>query len=121
MSEYDFNGIPLCKELKAHLKNYYHILEKFGSFERAMAAENVVHCGECARYNAEKHFCSRPCMGAIFCPPEYYCGSGIYPTNTVRDSNQMSDMVDKGLISSDRIMAREALLKILEGGGESGQ
>ena len=35
--------------------------------------------------------------------------------------NQMSDMIDKGLISRDRIMAREALLKILEGGGESGQ
>ena len=54
------------------------ILEKFGTFDRVMAAEEVVHCRECAMWHPENGVCNKPheCMRCRF--PDEYCSDGRY-------------------------------------------
>lgn len=81
------------------------ILEKFGTFDRVMAAEEVVHCGECVRYNSEKHYCDRPCMGKIFCHPQYYCGAGLTRMWVERVAEEVDKFDREHILSAEEIKA----------------
>lgn len=65
-------------EMKQRLEEYDRLLEKFGTFERAMTAENVIHCGECAFYHPETLLCDRYGLEKPMLMIEQgYCSCGI--------------------------------------------
>ena len=86
--------------------DYAQLLEdKFGSLEQALDAEAVVHCKECVRWKSDKQYCDRPCMGKMFCPPEYYCGAGLTREWVERAVDRVNEIGNVNSISPAELKA----------------
>lgn len=60
------------------LNKYASIIQKFGSFDKVMAAETVVHCGECYFFDPDKSLCRWDFAVEPFVNiREGYCNRGV--------------------------------------------
>lgn len=109
----DPNKILTTEEILKRLEEYNRIIEKFGSFERAMAAENVVHCSECAFYDPENLLCDRYGLEK----PAIMLGEGYCSCGFNRDTfNKMMEdcRARGGWCTPGVIMSADEVKRVLE-------
>lgn len=54
------------------------LINKFGSLEKALDAETVVHCRDCWVYHPDKGICNKPHESSRCRLPDEYCSDGRY-------------------------------------------
>lgn len=65
-------------EMKQRLEEYDQLIEKFGTFDQAMSAENVVRCADCAFYDYDNLLCQRYGLEKpVIMIDQGYCSCGI--------------------------------------------